>query len=215
MTETIRTETIWIKPWEDAVIDTLGFDPRSIYCETFWLPSLGPTALLLMRRFAVYFDRHPAGTDVDLPELARSLGLGTGPGPNAPIGRTLARLAQFDLAQDAGGALAVRRRLPPINRRHVRRLPAHLQRAHEDWVAAQLAEPPLEAERRNSRRLALTLVELGEDLDAIERTLGAAGYHPAVCRESAGWAWDRHRNAPAEALAGAEAESPDAHRPAA
>ncbi|MDQ3946908.1 MAG: hypothetical protein M3357_17480 [Actinomycetota bacterium] len=206
MTETIRTETIRIRPWEDAVIDTLGFDPRSIYCEHFWLPSLGPTALLLMRRFAACFDEYPGGTDVDLPELARSLGLGTGPGPNAPIGRTIARLAQFDLAQDAGGALAVRRRLPPINRRHVRRLPVHLQRAHEEWVAAQLAEPPLEGERRNSRRLAVTLVELGEDLEATERTLGAAGYHPAVCRESSAWAWDRQRRARAEALAGTGSE---------
>jgi hypothetical protein len=215
VTETIRTETIRIRPWEDPVIDTLGFDPRSIYCEKFWLPSLGPTALLLLRRFAVCFDEHPAGTDVDLPELAKSLGLGTGPGPNAPIGRTIARLAQFDLAQDTDGGLAVRRKLPPINRRHVRRLPVHLQRAHEEWVAAQLAQPPLEAERRNSRRLALTLVELGKDLDATERTLGAAGFHPTVCRESSAWAWDRHRRARAEALAAAEPDQPVAHRPAA
>jgi hypothetical protein len=215
VTETIRTETIRIRPWADAVIDTLGFDPRSIYCERFWLPSLGPTALLLMRRFAVCFDEHPAGTDVNLPELAQSLGLGIGAGPNGPIGRTIGRLTQFDLAQDAGGGLAVRRRLPPINRRHVRRLPVHLQQAHEEWLAAQLAEPPLEAERRNSRRLALTLVELGEDLEATERTLGAAGFHPAVCRESSAWAWDRHWRARAEALAVAEPEPPLAHRPAA
>jgi hypothetical protein len=214
-TETIRTETIRIRPWEDPVIDTLGFDPRSAYCERFWLPSLGPTALLLMRRFAACFDEHPDGTEVDLPELARSLGLGTGPGPNAPIGRTISRLEQFDLVHEVDRCLAVRRRLPPINRRHVRRLPVPLQRAHEEWLAAQLADPPLAAERRNSRRLALTLVELGADLDATERTLGAAGFHPTVCRESAGWAWDRHRRARAEALAGADAEAPAAHRPAA
>jgi len=210
-----RPETLRITPWEDPVIDALGFDPRSVYCERFWLPSLGPTALLLMRRFAACFDEHPAGTEVDLPELARSLGLGAGPGPNAPVGRTIVRLAQFDLVHEADRGLAVRRRLPPINRRHVRRLPAHLQRAHEEWVTAQLAEPPLAAERRNARRLALTLVELGEELDATERTLGAAGFHPAVCRESAGWAWDRHRRARAEALAGADTEPPAAHRPAA
>ena len=215
MSETVHTEIVRIKPWEDPVIDTLGFDPRSAYCERFWLPSLGPTALLLMRRFAVCFDEHPAGTDVNLAELAQSLGLSTAVGPNTPIGRTLTRLTQFDLAQEAGGGLAVRRRIPPINRRHVRRLPVHLQRAHEEWLAAQLAEPPLEAERRNSRRLALTLVELGEDLDGTERTLGAAGFHPTVCRESSAWAWDRHRQARAEAIAGADPEPPVAHRPAA
>ncbi len=215
MTNTVRTETISVRPWEDPVIDCLGFDPRSAYCEKFWLPSLGPTALLLMRRFAACFDEHPAGTELGLPDLARSLGLGSGPGPNAPVGRTIARLVQFDLVHEADKSFAVRRRLPPINRRHVRRLPVHLQRAHEEWLAAQLAEPPLAAERRNSRRLALTLVELGEDLDATERTLGAAGFHPTVCRESADWAWDRHRHARAEALAMAEAEPPAVQRPAA
>ncbi|MGH9043045.1 MAG: hypothetical protein ACRDZ3_22765 [Acidimicrobiia bacterium] len=214
-TETVRTEIIRIRPWVDEVIDALGFDARSPYCEKFWLPSLGPTALLLMRRFAICFDEHPGGTEIDLAELARSLGLGTATGPNAPIGRTLARLVQFDLAQEAGGDVAVRRWLPPINRRHVRRLPTPLQRAHQEWVASQLAEPPFEAERRNARRLALTVVELGEDLDTTERTLGAAGFHPAVCRESSAWAWDRHRRARAEALALGEAEPSVAERPAA
>ena len=211
MNETIRTNFVRITPWEDPVIDTLGFDPRSPYCERFWLPTLGPTALLLMRRFAVCFDEHPDGTEVDLAELAQSLGLSPATGPNGAIGRTLGRLGQFDLAQEAAGGLAVRRRIPPINRRHVRRLPVPLQRAHEEWVAAQLAGPPQEAERRNSRRLALTLVELGEDLDATERTLGAAGFNPAVCRESSAWAWDCHRRARAEVVAGVA----PAHRPAA
>lgn len=41
VTETVRTETIRISPWVDPVIDTLGFDPRSFYCEKFWLPTLG------------------------------------------------------------------------------------------------------------------------------------------------------------------------------
>jgi hypothetical protein len=82
-------------------------------------------------------------------------------------------------------------------------------------MAAQLRDPAGEAERRNSRRLALTLVELGEPLDVAERTLGAAGFHPAVCRESSAWAWDRHRRARAEALAAGKPEPTAAERPAA
>ena len=39
--------TVTITPWPDPVIDTLGFDPRSSYVETFWLPTLGPTSLLI------------------------------------------------------------------------------------------------------------------------------------------------------------------------
>ncbi|MCJ7438215.1 MAG: EAL domain-containing protein, partial [Acidimicrobiia bacterium] len=35
--------TLTICPWPDAVLDTVGHDPRSLYVETFWLPTLGPT----------------------------------------------------------------------------------------------------------------------------------------------------------------------------
>ncbi len=51
--------TLLIKPWNDPVVDTLGHDPRSRYVETFWLPTLGPTALLLLRHLADRFDRNP------------------------------------------------------------------------------------------------------------------------------------------------------------
>ena len=33
-----------VTPWPDPVLDVLGHDPRSWYAETFWLPTLGPTA---------------------------------------------------------------------------------------------------------------------------------------------------------------------------
>ena len=48
--------TISITPWADPIIDTLGHDPRSEYVERFWLPTLGPTTLLLLRRIATHFD---------------------------------------------------------------------------------------------------------------------------------------------------------------
>ena len=37
--------TLTIRPWPDPLIDTLGYDPRSRYVETFWLPTLGPPNL--------------------------------------------------------------------------------------------------------------------------------------------------------------------------
>lgn len=134
MIATTRFDRVHIAPWDDPVLDVLGFDPRSEYCERFWLPSVGPTALLTMRRFAICFEEHPAGISVDLAELAGCLGLAAKAGPNSPIGRTLTRLVQFDLAHDLGDSLAVRRRMPPINRRHIRRLPAPLVRAHQEWA---------------------------------------------------------------------------------
>lgn len=187
------SETIPIRPWPDPVIDTLGHDPRSLYVETFWLPTLGPTTLLLLRRLAACFEEHPEGTELSLAETSLSLGLGPREGRGSPLCRSLNRLVQFDLAREEGESLAVRRHVPPVNRRHVRRLPPHLQEAHAQWANTQLAEPPVEVARRNARRLAYTLVELGEDLDRVERALFAAGFHPALCRETAAWAWDRHR----------------------
>ena len=110
--------------------------------------------------------------------------------------RTLERLTQFDLACDDGhGNVAVRRNIPPVNRRHLRRLPSDLQVAHAEWAEAQLAEPPLATARRNARRVAFTLLEQGDDPDHVERVLHAMGFHPTVCHESARWAYDRHREA--------------------
>jgi hypothetical protein len=192
--ENTLPEIIRVRPLADPVIDTLGHDPRSLYVETFWLPTLGPTALLLMRHLASRFEEHPEGTELAVAEAAQSLGLGAREGRSSPLRRSFNRLVQFDLAvAEDEDSWAVRRRVPPVNRRHVRRLPAHLQQAHAEWATAALAEAPLAAVRRNARSMALTLTELGEDLDRVERILHAAGFHPAICRESASWAWERHR----------------------
>jgi len=184
--------TIHIRPLTDPVIDTLGHDPRAPYPERFWLPTLGPTALLLLRLIAARFDRAPEGFVLDLAETSRCLGLGERDGRNSPIARSLARLVQFDLATGEGeAALAVRRQVPPINRRHVRRLPASLQGEHEAWVEARLVDPPLAATRRNARRTALVMYGLGDDRPGVERALGSAAFHPAIARDAAAWAWEQ------------------------
>ncbi len=201
MNETTRNETIRIRPWIDPVIDTLGHDPRSIYFETYYLPALGPSTVLLMRRLAAWMEQHPDGCELSLAETSQSLGLGAREGRSSPLWRSFQRLVQFDLAHEDDHGFAVRRLVPPVNRRHVRRLPLHLQASHDDWVRVRLAEPPMEAARRNARRMALTLIQMGEDLDLTERTLCTAGFHPALCRESAAWAWNEHRADLADLLA--------------
>jgi hypothetical protein len=187
--------TIAVRPWPDPVIDTLGHDPRSLYVETFWLPTLGPTSLLLLRHLAGRFDERPDGVELDVASTAQRLGLGHRDGTSSPLVRSLARLEQFDLACPADDGYAVRRSIPPVNRRHVRRLPDELQAEHDAWAEARLAEPPLEAVRRRARRMALGLLEQGDDLDRAERALHAVGFHPALCRDAAVWAHNRHREA--------------------
>jgi hypothetical protein len=188
--------TLTIKPWPDPLLDTLGHDPRSLYVETFWLPTLGPTAVLLLRHLATKFDESPGGIELAVADTSQALGLGQRDGNSSPILRTLTRLSQFDLACDDGrGTVAVRRNLPPINRRHVRRLPGHLQTAHAEWAEAKLAEAPLATARRRARQVAFTLLEQGDDPDHVERILYATGFHPSVCHDAARWAYQRHRDA--------------------
>ena len=183
-----------LTPWTDPIIDTLGHDPRSEYVERFWLPTLGPTTLLLLRRLASAFDRAPSGLTMEVAELSQSLGLGNRDGASSPLLRSVDRLIQFDLAvATKPGTYAVRRNVPPVNRRHIHRLPESLQREHEDWVEAQLGESPLAHARRRARRVAFALFEQGESIDQVERTLLGIGFHPSVCRESAEWAHERHR----------------------
>ena len=195
-----RSETLLIRPWADEVIDALGFDPRSNYVEKYWLGVLGPSTTWLLRRLAADLEASPAGFELDLAETAHRLGLGARLGRDAPFVRALTRCVQFGMARHEGhDALGVRRKLPPLNRRQLTRLPPVLQAEHERWQDAERVRPEVDRLRQRSRRLALSLLELGEDLEASERQLLRWRFHPALAREAAAWAWDRHRAALAAA----------------
>jgi hypothetical protein len=191
-----------ILPWSDPLLDTVGHDPRSLYAETFWLPVLGPTALLLLRHLATRFDDSPRGVELHVAETSRALGVGDRDGSSSPIVRTLGRLEQFELAcsDPNSPTIAVRRHLPPVQRRHLRRLPASLRSAHADWAETRLAEAPQAAARCRARRLAVVLLEQGDDADHAERVLAATGFHPAVSRDAARWALAQQREGAASDL---------------
>jgi hypothetical protein len=214
--------TLGVRARPDAVIDLLGHDPRSWYVETFWLGVLGPSTTWLLRRLAEALEgaatpRMPDEMDGDsgspevqmsVAELARGLGLGCKGGRNSALARAIQRAVQFDLAAlDGDGTLAVRAKLPPLNRRQVQRLPDGLRARHDDWERRQLHPGCYDAARRRSRQLALSLLELGEGFDATELQLLRWRYHPAVAHEAAQWAFRRHLSAghatePTEAAAG-------------
>ena len=121
-----------VQPWRDSVIDQVGYDTRSRYVETFWLPVLGPSCVWLLRHFTTRLEELPDGVVLDVEETARALGLGERLGPNAPFARTVKRCVDFDMAEwHAPEVLAVRLRLPPLARRHIRRLPESLKRRYE------------------------------------------------------------------------------------
>jgi hypothetical protein len=189
-------ERLHISAWTDPVIDQLGHDPRSAYVERFWLGILGPSTTWLLRTLAYRLDLEPEGLDLDLVATAKALGLGTKGGQQSPFLRALSRSCQFGLAQQIDGQhLAVRRRLPPLSRRQVERLPDDLRAEHAHWNERGAPAASATELRARAKRLALTLVELGEDFDATERQLHRWRFHPAMAHEATTWAWQRTRGA--------------------
>jgi hypothetical protein len=210
-----RLEQIWssgrlrLQSWSDPLVEALGHDPRSYYAERFWLPVLGPSTILLLRLAATELDCSPAGWELELGELARRLGLGDRVGQRAPVIRTLARCVDFEMMRPCGAlTLEVRRRLPPLARRHLARLTTPLLDEHARWAVVGAARepvasgrgdartapppPPVSVLRERGRRLALSLLELGEDRAAAERHLLSWHYHPALAVECAAWAGEVH-----------------------
>jgi hypothetical protein len=171
------------------VIDELGHDPRSAYVETYWLPVLGPSTTWLLRHFTTRLEESPSGIELDVEETARALGLGERLGPNAPFARTIKRCVDFGMAEWRGPLhLAVRRRLPPLARRHLQRLPESLRARHEAEGEARRVAPAPESLRRQGCKLALSLVDLGEDQRTTEEQLRRWKFHPSVATECAAWA---------------------------
>ncbi len=188
----LSNASLTVVPWPDVVIDALGHDPRSPYVETYWLAVLGPSTTWLLRRLAFRLEAEPDGFSLDLAETARSLGLGAKGGRHSPFVRALGRCVSFDLARpESHDSLAVRRRLPPLSRRQVLHLPRSLQQGHQRWQDAQLGPRRAEHQRRRSRQLALSLRQLGEDHETVERQLRRWRFTPALAKESAAWAWEQ------------------------
>ena len=126
--------------FDDPIVESLGYDPESDYVETYWLPVIGPTALWALRRLTRWLEDAPDGYPLTLAPFARELGLGDGVGRTSPVVRSLARLVAFGLADINGGQLMVRRKVPPLARRHVQRLPGHLTAAHQAAMEAGIPQ---------------------------------------------------------------------------
>lgn len=167
-------ETLRITTLADPVLDRLGHDPRSTYVERYWLPILGPSCLLLLRRLAAELEQEPDGFTLATAQWAREMGLGMKGGKNGPLWRAIERACRFGAAQRNGELLAVRRRLPPLTARQVERLPSELHLAHGQWVQARQDRPKRPAVTKWSPRR-----------DQIGRPLPAAAADTAVGPEVA------------------------------
>lgn len=115
--------------WPDASV-TAGFEPTSLYVETYWLPILGPSATWALRRLSAAVEHSPSGTWVPKEPFARTLGLSGRLGRHNPLVRTLHRLVLFRMAIVEDDVLAVRTVIPPLTDRALRQLPGHLVVQH-------------------------------------------------------------------------------------
>lgn len=203
--EVAAPTNVWVTAWADPVIDKLGHDPRSRYVETYWLGVLGPSTTWLLRSVATSLDDNPEGFELDLHTTARTLGLGMKDGRHSPFMRAMDRACQFTLARrPAPAELQVRRRIPPITQGQLKRLPTPLRESHDRLQQQELEPPDLELERR-ARRLALTLLEIGEDIDSAHSHIRSWHDHEAVAERALNWAHSRHAQAKAAAPSGPDA----------
>jgi len=177
----LASPSLTVRPWFDPVVDDDGFDPRSRYVEMFWLGVLGPTATWLIRRLVAGLEQAPDGYDLDLHATAQAMGLSFSSGRSSPFSKALQRCVMFGLAHPIDGGLAVRRRIPQISFRHLRRLPESVQVAHDHWLRTPIGVDDV----TRAHRLAVTMLDLGYDPSLIEHHLIALGIRDAVACEVA------------------------------
>lgn len=133
MTTTHVDERLMLNIWKDPVVERVGFDSCGDYVELFWLPIIGPTSTLLLRRLTAMAVLHPEGCAVDASAVAASIGLGFDAGPKSSLARSLHRLSIFGLTRNSGRTISVRTVVPPLTLKNLARLPEHLQSAHSLW----------------------------------------------------------------------------------
>jgi hypothetical protein len=192
-TSATPASTLRITPWRDDLVDRLGHDPRSRYVERFWLGILGPSTTLFLRHLAGALDDAPDGFDLDLDLTAEALGLGGNNRRSQAFTRAITRSVDFKLTRREGRhGLQARRHLPPLTQGQLARLPDPLRQAHERWQSERPDRAAFDQAQDRARRLALSLFEMGCELDQVERELHRWHHHPALASAAANWARDRH-----------------------
>ena len=195
-----------IEPWTDHVTAELGHDLRSPYVERFWLGVLGPSALWLARSLAYGLDGS-RGFNLDLLEVARTLGLGDRVGRHSPVQRAVERLCHFDVAYLRGGVtLVVRQHVAWLDDHRIHRLSEALRAEHRLWEEADSVSMPERATRRRAASVAHTCARNRGTADDIGRMLAGHGLRPAEAAELAAWAIEQtaHRLPTTKATAGPE-----------
>jgi len=116
--------------WKDPLNRETGYSPRSEYVETFWLPIIGPTTLLLLRKLSLQIEREPEGFQLLPLDWIHSLGLAPRGGRHGPLWKSLDRACRFRLAQMVKDKYYIKQKFPMLNVTQISRLPEKLQTFH-------------------------------------------------------------------------------------
>lgn len=128
-------DRVVVRPWHDPGLAAVGQDPRGEYLERYWLGVVGPSVVLLVRRFARGLAEHPHGFVISLSDTARAIGLSGGTSRNSQISRTVDRACMFRLLRrTAPDAIEVRTHVPLLTHRQLQRLPLAVQTSHQAWL---------------------------------------------------------------------------------
>lgn len=133
----IDPTTLVVENWSDPTLEQYGYEVASDYVEAFWLSTLGPTSTWLLRRLVAVVGDRPDAVRLDVAELAASLGIGSPQDRLTPFVKSLDRLVMFGVAQVRRDRIGVRRFVPPLASKQIDRLPAHLHRSHDAWMAGR------------------------------------------------------------------------------
>jgi hypothetical protein len=135
----VPADSLRVTAWADPLVEAVGHPLRSTYVELFWLPVIGPSALLLLRRLDMYLQVLGEDISVDPDNLGRQLGLGPSGSRHAPLPRAMGRCVRFGLAKRLGrDHLAVRRLAGPLPQQRIDALPPSLRGIYGSW----LHQPP-------------------------------------------------------------------------
>ena len=125
-------------PHPDPRVHRAGFELDGPYLERCWLPVIGPSSVLLLRRMPHLWQRG-ASVAVPVSELANALGLGGGTAKNSPVWRTADRLVRFRFAAWATPReLEVYSEIAPLPQRYLDRLPEPIRETHDQLLERHL-----------------------------------------------------------------------------
>jgi hypothetical protein len=183
--------SVRVYPWEPSGEAEIGHDLWSRYFEIFWLAVMGPLAGHLYRKMASGLKANPEGFVMDA-SLLGDLPRGQDTDPTrlvAKLDNAIGLCTSLGLVrQTAHREVRVRCLVPTLPEEHLARLPRPLRMEHRRLEAGELNPNGLEAMRTRARRLAATLLDLGEDPSSITEHLAGWHFHPALIWETQRWA---------------------------